>query len=238
MTQKKKVQAIITTNLKLKFKLKSNTVSCFYSWLSITVQWFIYMATFFNAISLRLPALVTLSTFKSSCLKITTYSATVHYVLFSFLQEIIKIPESLANEHPARSQKKWWMQLWHHLLYLWWILFVNVKIKQCCWAQHRTRTAYTLVHQLLCTIREEHSLSHLENQQPCNNFFRSPPKRMWVTNSEVHTIQRMTEKLEFKFLKIFSQKQNQGTLLTNGTIQKRRQPIYSVAAQDTKNTGN
>jgi len=48
----------------------------------------------------------------------------------------------------------------------------------------------------------------------------------------------MTEKLEFKFLKIFSQKQNQGTLLTNGTIQKRRQHIYSVAAQDTKNTGN
>lgn len=36
----------------------------------------------------------------------------------------------------------------------------------------------------------------------------------------------MTEKLEFKFLKIFGQKQNQGTLLTNGTIQKRRLTVW------------
>lgn len=76
MTHKKKVQVIITTNLKLKFKLKSNTVSCFYSWMSITKQWFIYMATFFNATSLLLPTLVTLSPFKSLSLKITTHSET------------------------------------------------------------------------------------------------------------------------------------------------------------------
>jgi hypothetical protein len=47
----------------------------------------------------------------------------------------------------------------------------------------------------------------------------------------------MMEKFEFKFLKHFSQKQNQGMLLIDGTIQKRRQHVYSVAAQDTKNTG-
>jgi hypothetical protein len=46
------------------------------------------------------------------------------------------------------------------------------------------------------------------------------------------------EKLEFTFLKHIGQKQNQGMLLINGTIQKRRQHVYSVAAQDTKNTGN
>jgi hypothetical protein len=61
LTQKK-VQVLIT-NLKLKFKLKSNAASRFYSWMSITVQRFIYMATFFNATSLLLPALVTLSPF-------------------------------------------------------------------------------------------------------------------------------------------------------------------------------
>jgi hypothetical protein len=48
----------------------------------------------------------------------------------------------------------------------------------------------------------------------------------------------MMEKLEFKFLKRFGQKWNQGMLFINGTIQKKRQHIYSVAAQDTKNTGN
>lgn len=42
------------------------------------------------------------------------------------------------------------------------------------------------------------------------------------------------EKPEFKFLKHFGQKQNQGMLLINGTIQKRQQHVYSVAAQDTK----
>jgi hypothetical protein len=41
------------------------TVSCFYSWMSITIQWFIYMATFFNATSLLLPTLVTLPPFLS-----------------------------------------------------------------------------------------------------------------------------------------------------------------------------
>jgi len=74
--------------------------------MSIAVQWFIYMATFFNATFLFLPTLVILFPFKSSCLKITTYSEIVHYVVLFFLQEIIKIPESLANERPARSQKK------------------------------------------------------------------------------------------------------------------------------------
>jgi hypothetical protein len=78
-----------------------------------------------------------------------------------FLQEIIKIPESRANEHPARSQKKhecncgiiYCISSNYHLSML--------EIKQCCWAQHQTRTAHTLVHQLLCAIQEEHSFSHI-----------------------------------------------------------------------------
>jgi hypothetical protein len=47
----------------------------------------------------------------------------------------------------------------------------------------------------------------------------------------------MMEKLEFKYLKHFGQKHNQGMLLINSTIQNSQQ-VYSADAQDTKCLGN
>lgn len=92
------------------------------------------------------------------------------------------------------------------------------------------KTACTVVHQLLGA--EKNTLSHiLKISNYVIILFTSP-------NNEVHTIQRKMEKLEFKFLKYFNQKQNQDILLINGTIQKRNQHVYSVVAQDTKRTGN